>query len=149
MRYTTSKTSLELKALATEIEKPVFNRGLLVHGHCSESGLHSFPSRSSRCPQFNTQILGIGKIGIKQICRSGTIHRLLNIWMSQRDLESTTGWLETVLTLVPHKYFVHHHSHSHFFPIIFILCFQYVTKRTFEYFYFQKISFFLSDCTVQ
>ena len=24
---------------------------LLVHGHCSESGLHSLPSRSSRCPR--------------------------------------------------------------------------------------------------
>ena len=42
----------------------------------------------------NTQISGIGKIGklgIKQICRSGTTHRLLNIWMSQCDLGSTTG----------------------------------------------------------
>ena len=27
---------------------------LLVHGHCSESGLNSLLSRSSRCPWFNT-----------------------------------------------------------------------------------------------
>ena len=27
---------------------------LLVHGHCLESGLHSLPSRSSRCPRLNT-----------------------------------------------------------------------------------------------
>ena len=25
---------------------------LLVHGHCSESGLHSLPSRISRCPRL-------------------------------------------------------------------------------------------------
>ena len=26
---------------------------LLVHGHCSESGLHSLPSRSFRCPRLH------------------------------------------------------------------------------------------------
>ena len=30
---------------------------LPVHGHCSESGLHSLPSRSSRCPRPTTLLL--------------------------------------------------------------------------------------------
>ena len=34
---------------------------LLVHGHFSESGLHSLPSRSSRCPRMNVQ-KSLGKL---------------------------------------------------------------------------------------
>ena len=30
---------------------------LLIHDHCSESGLHSLPSRSSRCPRLRLRIL--------------------------------------------------------------------------------------------
>ena len=64
---------------------------LLVHGHCSESGLHSLLSRSSRCPRAN--LFESIKVVIGSFLKIGKLAQHHSAARVRVDFESQTSYM--------------------------------------------------------